>query len=179
VKWPFFKSLPEEPSPGDGPDISLPAVSRGLPALRLPVNRAVRSDGADLANTVHECLDATYKTYGAAALTRVEILFRSVYAIDSFVTNGGFDAYFADCDDPHEWDNAIAGLKAMHQPQAARIVENARQVYQTTLPSDDADQATVRAYFEGINVFNQQWFDLDLNFNAVLSAFVDTHYPWA
>jgi hypothetical protein len=150
---------------------------------RLPLNRARRSDGPVLAQSVHRCIDQTRRTHGKSALTNVELFFVSVYALDSYVFDGGFDGYFANNDDPDDWADATAGLEAMGHPEAARIVEEAVPVYQAgvvaMLATDEPDPAATKAHLDAMHAFDQRWRALGLDADAILEAFVDRWYPWA
>lgn len=146
---------------------------------RFPVNRARRDDGPDLSRNVSKCLQLTKRTLGADALITVERYFDAVYAIDSHVTNGGFDGWLANVTDPNELALTVAGLEAVRQPDAAGIAKEAvLDYYQNPLDMDGGPEADA-AFLARMHAFDARWNALGIDFDRLLHDFVDEFYPWA
>lgn len=145
----------------------------------MPVNRAKRSDGPDLARSVGHCINLTKKSAGRGALTDVERRFSAVYAVDSFQTQGGLENYFTHCDEPEEWAIARAGFNQMQISQAVPIFDEAAAFWQAYMENFDSEAPTDPDYFVKWRDLDARWSALGIDFDKVLTAYVDKHYPWA
>ena len=144
-----------------------------------PRHRAARADGTDLLmnviRSVDKTLQETRSDYGA--LTAVERHVKRIDVFDSYVTNDGFDGYFANVPLPEAWQETADALEAVGAAPVADVLRRARAAYEAAEALEDEDERNQA--FLALNVFRREMRKLEIDLEEVLRRYVDQNYPWS
>ena len=146
--------------------------------VETPKHLALRSEGPDLLMNVVRAISKTLKESRGdyTRLTPVERRVQRVDVFDSYLTNDGFDGYFANVPLPEVWQETEGALAAVGAAPVAEVFRRARSAYVAAEELEDEEERD-RAFL-ALDAFGREINALGVDLEEVLRQYLDRNYPW-